>query len=219
MNTEMKYLETSFEVKKLDKNGVFEGYGSVFGVEDFGSDIVVKGAFLRSLEELKSKGKKIPILWQHSSKHPLGVYEEVKEDEHGLFVRGRLLVDDVAKAKEAYALMKVGAVTGLSIGYSVKKYEIDEDNNVRKLTDVDLLEISSVTFPMNDDARINAVKSKLNNGDLPSLKEFEGFLREAGFSKTEATAIASKGLSHLLRSESAQPQKANFIEALSSFSL
>ncbi len=219
MNIEKKFLEIGFEIKKLDQNGSFEGYGSVFGVEDFGGDIVAKGAFSKSLAHTKKKGKKLPILWQHNPSEPLGVYEELKEDEHGLFVKGQLLIDDVVRAREAYALMKAGAITGLSIGYSVNKYERDEETGIRTLTELDLWEISHVTFPMNDDARINAVKSKLDKCELPSLKEFEGFLREAGFSKSEATAVANHGLSHLMRSESAQHKTANILTALKAFSL
>lgn len=220
MKTEKKFSEFHFEVKALADNGTFEGYGSVFGNEDFGGDIVVKGAFVKSIAELQARGRKLPILWQHNSNEPLGVYEELKEDDHGLFVRGRMLVAEVAKAREGHALMKAGAVTGLSIGYSVNRYEVDEEAGTRKLTELDLWEISQVTFPMNDAARIEAVKKIVRDGDLPSLKDFEGFLRESGFSKSQACAIAGKGLRDLLRSESvAETEAKNTAEMLTSFKL
>lgn len=215
-----------FKVKSLDETGVFEGYASLFGEEDFGGDTVQKGAFARTIKENAALGRKFPVLWQHKTDEPIGVYLDVYEDAVGLFVKGQLLIDDVQKSKEAYALMKAGAVTGLSIGYGVKEYSIIENpenswDYKRTLIDIDLYEVSQVTFPMLDSARIDAVKSKVQDGKLPSLKEFESFLREAGgFSKTQAAAIAGNGLSKLLQSESANEEKeSDILKTLKSFSL
>jgi len=194
----------SIKAEAVKDDGTFEGYGSVFGVTDSYGEIVAPGAFKQSLIDIASKGRPVPVLWQHQSSAPLGVYEALSEDEHGLKVSGRLLIDDVPKAKEAHALLKAGAVSGLSIGYWVRKSSYDEKTGIRTLNELDLVEVSLVTFPANDDARVEAVKFKLERGQLPTKSEFEKALREAfPFSKSQAAAIASHGLDHLLRSESA----------------
>lgn len=194
----MKTKNLEFKVKSLDDSGSFAGYASVFGNEDFYGDIVEVGAFGNSIKSLAEDKKKLPILWQHDPSQPIGVFEELKEDDRGLHVKGRLLVDEVRQAREAYALMKAGAIDGLSIGYRTNKADLDLDTGIRRLLDVDLKEASIVTFPANEESRIEAVKQKLEGGELPTLSEFEKFLRESGFSKSQATAIASKGLRSLL---------------------
>lgn len=195
-------MEVAFNIKSVDDAGRFTGYASVFDVIDSYRDVVKKGAFQNSIATLKEKNRKLPILWMHDSSKPLGVYDEIKEDDHGLYVEGRLLINDVVQAKEAHALMKAGAVTGMSIGYYLKKHESDQDKEIWNLTEVDLFETSLVTFPACDEARIIDVKSKLQNGELPTLKEFEKFLRESGFSRTQAAAIANNGLSKLHKEQS-----------------
>lgn len=194
----MKTKELDLKLKAVNDDGFFSGYASVFGNVDSYGDIVVKGAFLGAIKELESKGKKLPILWQHYRDQPLGYFELVKEDDHGLYVEGRLLTDDVRKAKEVHALMKERVIDGLSIGYRIKNSRYDIDEDALYLLELDLKEVSIVTFPANEETRIDAVKQKLNGGELPTLPEFEKFLREAGFSKSQATVIASKGLRRLL---------------------
>ena len=224
-NAKKEHKDLHFSVKSVDDKGIFSGYASIFGEEDFGGDIVAKGAFTRTLKEQADLGRLFPVLWQHKWDEPIGVYNKIYEDEKGLFVEGELLIDDVQKSKEAYALMKKGAVTGLSIGYSVKEYsiQVEDDDSwdyTRTLLDIDLYEVSQVTFPMLDSARIDAVKNRIRAGELPSLKEFENFLRESGFSKTQAAAIAGNGLSKLLRSESANEDEAkSILQTLSNFKL
>ncbi len=139
------------------------------------------------------------MLWQHDSWQPIGVWDDLAADGKGLWGKGRLL-PGVKAADEALILLKAGALQGLSIGY--RELDVEPDGNVRQLKKLDLLESSIVSFPANRRARVDSVKSRLDGGELPTLPEFEEFLREAGFSKTQATAIAGKGLSHLLRSES-----------------
>jgi len=182
-------------------DGTFDGYGSVFGVVDSYQEVVAPGAFGDSLAELAAKDRKVPVLWQHRSDQPIGVYTELTEDDRGLFVKGQLLINDVAQAKEAHALMKAGAVTGLSIGYWIRESTYDEKTGIRTLTKLDLVEVSLVTMPANDEARVEAVKFKLSHGELPNIREFEKLLREAGFSKTQATVVAGHGLPELLRRE------------------
>lgn len=200
----MKFKSFDFDVKSVNDAGVFTGYGSVFGNVDEGRDIVMKGAFAESLAARSAKGRKLPILWQHRSGEPIGVYEDVKEDDHGLLMTGRLLIDDVQRAKEAHALMKAGAVTGMSIGYGVVDDAFDAKAQVRYLKKLNLYETSIVTFPMNDEARVGVVKSMqdmLRRGDMPSQREFEDFLRESGFSKTFAVAAAVRAKDLLIRGE------------------
>lgn len=194
----------SIKAGDVGDDGTFTGYGSVFGGEpDSYGEIVANGAFTESLAELAGKGRIVPVLWQHKSTEPIGVYDEIVEDQHGLRVHGRLLIDEVAQAREAWALLKAGAVTGLSIGYWVRQSKYDQTTGIRTLIKLELVEVSLVTFPAKDDARVEAVKFKLDRGELPTKSEFEKALREAfPFSKSQATAIASYGLDYLLRSES-----------------
>ena len=147
-----------------------------------------------------------PILWNHDPSDPIGVYTKMQEDEKGLYVEGKLLIDDVPRAKQTHALMKAGVIDGLSIGYRVKEYLYNVDEEVTDLIKLSLREVSIVTFPANPETRIEAVKSRLDAGELPTLPEFEKFLREAGFSKSQATAIAGHGLRKLL-SDSAPEAK------------
>lgn len=217
---QLKTRDFSFEIKAVEKDGFFSGYGSVFGVKDSYGEVVAPGAFSKSISERAAKGRKLPILWQHRSGEPLGVYETVKEDSTGLYLEGRLLVEDVARAKEAQALMKAGAVTGLSIGYYVLADSWNEKDRLRTLTEVDLQETSIVTFPANDEARVEVVKSMdhiLKRGQLPTLPEFEDFLCEAGFSKTQAKAIAGNGLRKLLDRREADSNTSDALQMLNDF--
>lgn len=145
------------EIKAVDaESGVFEGYGSVFGVLDSYQERVAAGAFRRSLSERGASG--IKMLWQHRAAEPVGVWEEMREDERGLYCRGRLLLD-VERGRECYALLKAGAIDGLSIGYLPRVWEQDTASGIRTHKDVDLMEVSPVTFPANSAARVVAVKS------------------------------------------------------------
>lgn len=212
-----KSRDFTFKIKAVESDGFFSGYGSVFGVIDSYREIVAPGAFAASLVDSQAKGRKLPVLWQHRGDMPLGVYDKLEEDDRGLYVEGHLLIADVAQAKETHALMKAGAVSGLSIGYYVLADSYDEKERIRTLTKLDLQEVSVVTFPANDEARVDAIKSKLAHGNVPSLPEFECFLREAGFSKSQSAVIANRGLKHLLdRSESGGETNA-LLAALQSF--
>ena len=219
----MKLQHKAFplEVKEISEQGEFSGYLSVFGNIDSYREVVMPGAFMESLGEWAGKQKLPPILWQHNSREPIGPYTLMKEDDKGLYVEGRLLVNEVQRAKEAYALMKNNVVTGMSIGFETIGEEWDKENRLRKLTKIKLWEGSIVTFPANEAAQIDSVKTFLDMGELPTLKEFEKLLREAGFSKTQAIAVTNKGLSHLLRSDSVTDVDAGkeLIEAIKNFKL
>ena len=194
----MNKKDLSFEIKSVSDDGLFSGYASVFDNVDSYGDIVRKGAFVESIGEWESKGKMPPILWNHDPSDPIGIYTKMQEDSKGLYVEGKLLIDDVPRAKQTHALMKAGVIDGLSIGYRVKEYLYNVDEEVTDLIKLSLREVSIVTFPANPETRIEAVKSRLDAGELPTLPEFEKFLREAGFSKSQATAIAGHGLRKLL---------------------
>jgi len=144
----------TLSLKSLDETGVFAGYASVFNVIDSQHDVILPGAFRETLMQRKSD---IKLLWQHDMREPIGVVEEVREDASGLYVKGRLLLD-IARAREAYLLLRQGVVSGLSIGYTPRNWKTDGQKGVRRLLAVDLWEISLVTFPANDAARVTVVK-------------------------------------------------------------
>lgn len=181
------------ELKSLEENGVFSGYGSVFSVVDLGKDVVEPGAFEKSLRAWKSSGRIVPVLWQHKTSEPIGSWSELAEDNHGLLGKAELWVDDAPYARIAHKGMKTKTITGLSIGYRVLRESLDRKAGVNRLHELDLVEISVVTNPMNDDARVDAVKNRLLTGDVPTIREFEEFLREKGFTRSDAEHIAVHG--------------------------
>lgn len=151
---------------KLDKEetGIFKGYASVFNILDAHNDIILPGAFT-NLED----ASKIKLLWQHDATRPIGQITEAKQTEYGLFIKGRIL-NSIEKGREAYELVSKNAIEGLSIGFEVLDYYYD--NSIRYITKLKLWEISIVTFPANEKATINEVKSK------ESIKTIERLLDE-----------------------------------------
>jgi HK97 family phage prohead protease len=137
-------------------DGLFEGYASLFGVADLGRDVVERGAFRESLLRRGPAGVK--LLWQHDPAEPIGRWLSLVEDGRGLFVRGQLSLA-VARAREIHALMRIGAVDGLSIGFRSERARTEPRTGLRRLERVDLWEISLVTFPMLPQARVSAVKA------------------------------------------------------------
>lgn len=206
------------KLKSLEEDGKFSGYGSIFGNKDVYGDVVEVGAFQKSLALHKSRNSRPKMFWQHDMNQPIGSWTSYEEDERGLLLEGKLNME-VQKGREAYALLKAGDIDGLSIGYRVEREERDEKAGVLRLKELDLIEVSIVSLGANELALVDAVK-QIRGDNLPSLTEFEGFLREAGFSKTEAVAIAGNGLSHLLRSESDSDEQTgedflnSFLEAM-----
>ena len=146
---------SSAPLARVTSEGLFEGYASLFGLVDLGRDRVAPGAFR---DCLASKGPgAVKLLWQHDPVHPIGVWEAIEEDAKGLFVRGRLDLA-VAKAREVHALMRSGAVDGLSIGFRTLRSRKEAATGVRILEKLDLWEVSIVTFPMLPAARVSSVK-------------------------------------------------------------
>lgn len=191
--------ETKFapcDLKSVDADGSFEGYASVFGAEDMAHDVVLPGAFTTSLAQRGAQGVK--LLFQHDPAEPIGVWLELAEDTKGLYARGRLM-PEVARAREVLSLMRAGALDGLSIGFRAIKGAREARSGIRRLREIDLWEISIVTFPMLAEARVQTVKSGPFAGRLPTEREFERWLtRDAGLTRAEARAITRSGLKSLM---------------------
>lgn len=215
----MKTKDFHLQVKGLTEEGTFEGYASVFGVRDFYNESVEAGAFGESLAKHRREGTRPLLLWQHNPDEPIGVWDDLAEDGKGLWGKGRLLTG-VRRADEALIMLKGGAIQGLSIGYREVDVDPAENGGPRRLKKLDLLEASLVSFPANRRARVEAVKSeefvrRLRDGEPPAIKEFEEFLRDAGFPKSMAVTIASRGYAHAIRSESEGTKSA--VETLRAF--
>ena len=200
-DSEIKQIVFESEVKS-DAKGVFTGYGSIFGNEDQGNDIVQKGAFTKSLNERPAS--KVKMLFQHKTDEPIGVFTDIYEDQKGLFVKGQLAMG-TQKGRETYELLKMGALDGMSIGFKADPQKQGYNENkrgVRTLKEVDLMEISLVTFPMNEEAMVQSVK-----GNLKSIRDWEKILREAGgISRTEAK-IGAKALAESLNQRDAEDKQ------------
>lgn len=198
---EHKRLQLS-KVVVAEDDMIFSGYASVFGVVDSYDDVVDKGAFANTVNET-TQGKWPLMLSQHGGwgigtqdMTPVGIWTDMREDDYGLVVKGKLAETD--RGKELYTLMKMDprpAINGLSIGYFVNEYTVvktEDKKEIRHLTNVDLVEISIVSFPANHEARITDVKTL-----LPTIRDAERALRDAGFSRTESKQILSSGYKSL----------------------
>jgi len=172
---DLKFLPIEFDAKAVKDDGTFAGYASTFGNVDQGYDVVMPGAFAGSLKE-RPCGK-IKMLWQHDQREPIGVWTKCQEDDKGLYVEGRIL-KAVQRGAECHELMKAGVIDSMSIGFRTLESEYTQAG-VRQLKEVGLMEISLVTFPMNDQATVTAVKDF-------NPREMEKSLRDAGFSRADA---------------------------------
>ncbi len=152
-----------------DGEGLFEGYASLFNIADSEQDVVMPGAFDTTLAEWRKNGRAPALLWQHDRTQPIGTWLDLRVDQKGLYVRGRLFVDDIAQAAEAYALMKKGALSGLSIGYRPEQASRDMQRGLRLLERIKLFEISLVTFPALETARVYAVKEGVCSDPSPAF--------------------------------------------------
>jgi HK97 family phage prohead protease len=204
---ERKFVDIALE--RVDEQGSFSGYASLFGRVDLSRDIVERGAFSNSLKTRGATG--IRMLFQHDPAEPVGVWTELREDARGLFVRGRLS-SDVARSRELLSLMRGGALDGLSIGFRTVRARKDAATGVRRILEADLWEISIVTFPMLPEARIETVKAARSG--LPTVREFEVWLtRDAGLTRSEARAVIAKGFASLGRAREAAPGTAEHLAA------
>ena len=168
----MQYLHTPLELLdvKADSSGdmTFTAYASTFGNVDHGGDVIEKGAFKATLQ---NKNRDRPLLWQHDPRSPIGIEKMIKEDGKGLLGTWQIL--DTQQGLDAYKLMKAGAVRSMSIGYLPKTWEWQEEGEVRVLKEIDLLENSVVSIPMNDQARIQSVK-EIREIVAETIKELHG---------------------------------------------
>ncbi|MEY4983255.1 MAG: hypothetical protein RIR62_1521 [Pseudomonadota bacterium] len=170
-------LERKFQPRATGQTGglalgagaVVEGYASVFGRPDQGGDVVVAGAYAKGLARMAREGRKVRMLWQHDPASPIGIWDEVREDATGLWVKGRILTE-LAQGREAAALVAAGAIDGLSIGYRTVKADRDAAG-LRRLVEVELWEVSLVTFPMQAEARVEAKETESSWRDLATLFE------------------------------------------------
>ena len=200
---ETKRFTVPFSEVKADGDansdlGTFEGYGSVFGNIDLGGDIVQGGAFSKSLDSWRAKGEMPAMFGYHDFDNPVGDWLEMSEDDRGLKVRGRLWVNGDRRIEEAvkcHNVLRGTGPKGLSIGYRVKDYEMQEfdGGQVRVLKEVELLEVSVVGFAMNPEARATNVKADGESGQSPTKREIERVLRDAGLSRTQSKAFISGG--------------------------
>jgi HK97 family phage prohead protease len=172
---EIKALPVEFNAKSVKNDGSFEGYASTFNNVDNGFDMVVPGAFTKSLQERPAN--RVKMLWQHDAAQPIGVWNYISEDNKGLYVKGRVL-REVQKGAEAFALMKEGVIDSMSIGYRTLESDYTRDG-VRQLKELGLMEVSLVTFPMNEQAVVTGLKEF-------DPREMEASLREAGLSRSDA---------------------------------
>lgn len=208
-----KHLAPVQGIKALssdDQPGMFEGYASVFNNVDIFGEKVLPGAFVDSLVDKKRRGMSIKMFWNHNPSEPIGRWLDMAEDSKGLFVKGQINLQ-VQRAKEIHLLMLDGAVDSMSIGFFTE--EADFEDGVLLLKRLNLLEVSPVSLPANDRARIDDVKSAervarfdqfcaaLKAGTPLPVKDFEDLLREAGVPKSMAKQIASVGYARAIRCE------------------
>ena len=187
----MDRISFAFELKAADEAGVFDGYASVFGNKDQGGDIVERGAFAKTLKGRGVRG--IKMLADHDSTKRVGVWEEMREDESGLYVRGRLLTEK-SIGKDAYIDLKSGALDGLSIGGRTVADAMDGRKRARVIKEFDLYEISLVSFPMNEQARVSSVKSL----DVDVIRAIEAdFRKELNLSNAAAVSAVAIVKKHL----------------------
>ncbi len=164
---ECKFTRLGTQELSVTDEFCIEGYASLFGDVDRGGDIVTAGAYSASLNKLEAEGRQVKMLWQHDPAQPIGIWKEVREDARGLYVKGQLL-ENVARAREAAELIRAGAIDGLSIGYRTVR-AMKNDKGQRLLTELDLWEVSLVTFPMLPSARVGAKATDLMERSLREL--------------------------------------------------
>jgi HK97 family phage prohead protease len=184
-----------FELKELGEPGTFSGLAAVYGNVDLGGDVIEPGAFTKTLAE---RGPEKPLLWSHDLSNPVGL-ARINDGPQGLQIQGTLDLDTQA-GRDAYTRLRKGIVKGLSIGFrSLKDTMI---GGLRHILAADVFEISLTCLPMNTRALVSSVKSA---SDLSTIRDFEHFLREAGFSRSKSTAIAVKGWAAGMETPDADP--------------
>lgn len=200
----VKTKDFRLEMKEANADGTFVGWASTYGNVDDGGDVVERGAFA---EFLLTKDDRIRILYQHDSDQPMGS-GAVQDTDTGLKLAGKLNLA-VPYVRDAYEFMKEGVLDGLSIGFSILPGGATFDKGVRHLTKLKLWEVSVVTFGMNDRAVIDMVKAA---DLLPTIRDLEDHLREAGFSRLAAKAVAAGGFNALQKQRDAGAGSAQLLD-------
>ncbi len=204
----------AFDLKELDEaRGTFKGYGSVFNNVDEGKDRVKPGAFDKTLKEFKEKGQLPAMFWFHNWDEPVGEWNRMVEDEKGLYVEGALWVEGnelgrkpIERSEQVRNLLTSNGPKGLSIGYGAEKYDFEDEGDiglVRNLKEINLYEVSPVPYGMNPLATVTGAKGAWFVGELPTKRELEKLLRDAGLSQREAKALISQGWSGFIRDDEA----------------
>lgn len=196
----IKHSEPLFKFADLKADGAIRGYASTFGGEpDAYGDIIAPGAFADSIAAHRAKGRMPKMFWQHDAREPIGSWRSMSEDDTGLVVEGQLNLE-VQRAREAYALLKAGDIEGLSIGYRIVEFTRNEDEDTWTLDKLDLIEVSVVSVPANENASVADVKAdreseelltRLKAGDRLTVREFERVLKGSlGLSNSQAERAA-----------------------------
>jgi HK97 family phage prohead protease len=187
----MSEIGFGFEIKAIDEAGYIAGIAAGYGNVDHGGDLIMPGALTKAIAGRAS----VPMLLFHDHKRPVGSWGKFGESSAGLNVEGKIAMKSEA-GREAHALVESGALSGLSIGYKTLRHRFE--GKTRQLHELSLHEVSLVPVGMNERAVVTQIKSLVESGGMPSVREFEEFLRDAGgFSKSLATAIATKAAPHL----------------------
>jgi len=187
----MSEIGFGFEIKAIDEAGYIAGIAASYGNVDHGGDLIMPGALTKAIAGRTT----VPMLLFHDHKRPVGAWAKFDETGEGLNVEGRIAVKSDA-GRDAHALVESGALSGLSIGYKTLRHKFE--GKTRQLHELALHEVSLVPVGMNERAVVTQIKSIVEAGGMPSVREFEEFLRDAGgFSKSLAAAIAAKATPHL----------------------
>lgn len=189
-----KQFHTSKLELKTDDDGVgeFEGYAAKFGEVDLGGDTISPGAFKKTIADAQKQGRIVPFLNQHDQRDVMGGFHEMKEDNYGLFVKGRIIPDLSEAAHKTYRLLKSGLSTALSIGYRVPEGGASKKDGIRTIKELMLYEVSYVGVGMDPFARVTATKSvtdiraKLAAGDRLTVREWEVLLKGMNLTNSEA---------------------------------
>jgi len=194
----MEQKRIPLQIKALDERQ-FEGYGSIFGNVDLGGDVIIRGAFQKSLKRHKQEGALPQMFWAHDPSQVPGMWVDMAEDAKGLYVKGTLA--DTQLGNEVHTLLGMKAVRGLSIGFSMTHDSVEyDDDGTRIIKEVDLWEVSVVSLPMNPRAQVAHAKTRLSAAgeyvpttqELSALKRrLEAWLRGEGLSKASAISYAS----------------------------
>lgn len=185
---ETKDFSLDIDLKALSDEGVFSGYASTFGgAPDSYGDVIARGAFKNSLSKNGHDGRGVRMLYQHDVTKPIGIWESIVENNRGLKVVGKLALDTTL-GKDVYGLMRIGAISMMSIGFNVVDFDIEDTSKNRKriLNEIDLWEISLVTFAANNSATVTSVKDMRHIKDVRAL---EKYLCDVGFSKQASKYI------------------------------